>query len=232
MKIIMQKNYFTNLLIILLSSIKLSACINGNGASSFGNFNQNIYYKTPNFYDYTNQDLALGKVISNYPQNAYYVTIEAITFQNINRRTYINIRFVISWDQGYLKKFHEIVTNIKNPTGKGWIKFVTKKHWTTPGQVVRLDQIISNKIMQELYRASPMLHVKIGNTNLGCFDIPELSGLTLDSRMAKYKMVQPNAAGTIINGWLELASKIILEISPNDETKNIQIFVVNSNQCR
>ncbi|MDC0093621.1 hypothetical protein OAR00_01085 [Alphaproteobacteria bacterium] len=227
----MKKNYFTNLLIILLSSIKLSACINGSGASSFGNFNQNIYYKTPNFYDYTNQDLALGKVISNYPQNAYYVTVEPITFQNINRRTYMNIRFIISWDQGYLKKFHEIVTNIKNPAGKGWIKFVSRKHWSTPGQVIRLDQIISDKIMQELYRASPMLQVKVGNTSLGCFNIPALSGLTLGSRMAKNKMVQPNATGTIINSWLELASNITVEISPNYNIDNTKIFIVNSNQC-
>ena len=228
----MKKNYFIRLLIVLLISIKLSACESDIGGSSSRDVGKNIYHTTSKFYEYKKQDIALDKIISLYPQKAYYVTIEPTTFQNINRRTYMNIRFIISWDQGYLKKFHEIVTNIKNPAGKRWIKFVTRKHWSTPGQVIRLDQIISDKIMQELYRASPMLHVKIGDINLGCYDIPELSGLTLSSRMAKYKMVQPNASGTVINGWLELASKIILEISPNAETKNIQIFIVNSNQCR
>ena len=44
-------------------------------------------------------------------------------------------------------------------------------------------------------------------------------------------MVQPNGTGTIINSWLKLASKIIIEVSPNDETKNIQIFAVNSHNC-
>ena len=227
----MKKNYFINLLIVLLISIKLSACESDIGESSSENLGKNIYYTTPKFYDYKKQDIALDKIISHYPQKAYYVTIEPTTFQNINRSTYMNIRFVISWNQVYLKKFYEIVTNIKNPSGKGWIKFVTRKHWSTPGQVIRLDQIISDKIMQELYRASPMLHVKIGDKNLGCYDIPELSGLTLDSRMAKYKMVQPNASGTIINSWLELASNITVEISPNYNIDNTKIFIVNSNQC-
>ena len=121
----MKKNYFTNLLIILLSSIKLSACESDIGESSSENLGKNIYYTTPKFYDYKKQDIALDKIISHYPQKAYYVTIEPTTFQNINRRTYMNIRFVVSWDQDYLKKFHEIVTNIKNPAGKRWIKFVT-----------------------------------------------------------------------------------------------------------
>lgn len=227
----MKKNYFINLLIVLLISIKLSACENDIGESSSGNVGKNIYYTTPKFYDYKKQDIALDKIISLYPQKAYYVTIEPTTFQNINRRTYMNIRFVISWDQGYLKKIHEIVSNIENPTGKGWIKFVTRKHWSTPGQVIRLDQIISDKIMQELYRASPMLQVQVGNTSLGCFNIPALSGLTLGSRMAKNKMVQPNGTGTIINSWLELASNITVEISPNYNIDNTKIFIVNSNQC-
>lgn len=86
----MKKNYFINLLIILLSPIKLSACVNESRTSSFENFNKNIYYKIPNFYDYTNQDLALGKVISNYPQNAYSVDEQKMELikQNKNFREY------------------------------------------------------------------------------------------------------------------------------------------------
>ena len=45
----------------------------------------------------------------------------------------------------------------------------------------------SNKLMRGLYRAGPQLKVTVGNRSLGCFDLPELSGL----RDSKHQAQEP-----------------------------------------
>ena len=82
--------------------------------------------------------------------------------------------------------------------------------------------------MRGLYRAQPMLQVRIGSRSLGCFDIPELS----NTSQRRTHMVQPSGNGTVINSWLELASHVTVEISPNDDIGNARIFVVSSKECR
>ena len=82
--------------------------------------------------------------------------------------------------------------------------------------------------MRGLYRAQPMVQVRVGNRSLGCFDIPELS----NTSQRKAHMVQPSGTGTVINGYLELASHVTVEISPGDDIGNARIFVVSSKQCR
>ena len=48
----MKKNYFIRLLIVLLISIKLSACESDIGESSSRDVGKNIYHTTPKFYEY------------------------------------------------------------------------------------------------------------------------------------------------------------------------------------
>ena len=190
--------------------------------------------RTPKFYDHKQNDARLDSVISGFPHRAFNVTIASPTFPNRNRRTYMNIQFVIGWNQQYINELYNAVAASSNPGGKGFAKFINTKHWTTPGYDVQLDMTSSNKLMRGLYRAGPQLQVVVGNRSLGCFDLPELSGLTQGSRMAKNKMVQPNGNGTIINGWLEIQSHIELEITRADahNIHNARIHVVNINQCR
>jgi hypothetical protein len=190
--------------------------------------------KTPTFYNHKQNDARLDNIISGFPHRAFNVTIASPTFPNRNRRTYMNIQFVVRWNQQYINDLYHAVAASSNPGGKGFAKFINTKHWTTPGYDVQLDMTSSNKLMRGLYRAGPQLQVVVGNRSLGCFDLPELSGLTQGSRMAKNKMVQPNGNGTIINGWLEIQSHIELEITQADahNIHNARIHVVNINQCR
>ena len=189
---------------------------------------------TPKFYQHTQGDAKLDAVIKGYPHRAFNVTIARPTFPNRNRRTYMNIEFVVRWNQSYLNQLYNVVAANTDPGGKGYAKFIYQKHWTTPGYDVKLDMTSSNKLMRGLYRAGPQLKVTVGNRSLGCFDLPELSGLTQGSRMAQNKMVQPSGNGTIINGWLELQSHIEVEITQADApyVQNARIHVVNINQCR
>lgn len=184
--------------------------------------------KKPVFQNYEKQDAHLDKVISAYPHRAYSVTIARPTFPNHNRRTYMNIPFVVSWNQSYVRSLYSAIANSETANGTGWAKFVSKKHWTTPGHAIRLDRTSSDKIMQGLYRKQPMLQVRVGNKSLGCFDVPELS----NTEQRHTHMVQPSGTGTVINSWLELSSNITVEISPQDDISNARIFVVNSKQCR
>lgn len=187
--------------------------------------------KQPVFFNHSKQDAQLDNIISQYPHNAFNVTIQSPTYPNHNRRTYMKLDFTVSWDDGYLNQLYNTVASSSNPGGKGWAKFINKKHWTTPGYDVQLDMTSSNKLMRGLYRAGPQVMVRVGNRSLGCYNIPELSGLT-QNRSAKHKMVQPNGNGTIINGWLELSTSIQFEVTPEDDIGNVRMFVVNQNQCR
>ena len=187
--------------------------------------------KQPVFFNHTKQDAQLDTVIDNFPHNAFDVTIKAPTYPNQNRRTYMKLDFTVGWNNSYLRQLTNVVTQSSNPAGKGWAKIVGKKHWTTPGYNVQLDKTSSDKLMRGLYRTGPQLLVRVGNRSLGCYNVPELSGLT-QGRMAQHKMVQPNGNGTIINGWLEISTSIQFEIQPNDDIGNTRIFVVNQNQCR
>ena len=184
--------------------------------------------KTPVFYNHAKQDQFLDNVISQYPHRAYNVTIASPTYPNHNRRTYMKIPFVISWNQSYVNQLYNAVARAQNPGGTGWAKFVNKKHWTTPGYDIKLDMTSSNKLMRGLYRAQPMLQVRVGSRSLGCFDIPELS----NTSQRHTHMVQPSGNGTVINSWLELASHVTVEISPGDDIGNARIFVVSSKECR
>ena len=183
---------------------------------------------SPVFYNHAKQDRMLDNVISQYPHRAYTVTIASPTYPNHNRRTYMKIPFVVSWNQSYVDQLYNAVASSQNPGGAGWAKFVNKKHWTTPGYDIKLDMTSSNKLMRGLYRAQPMLQVRIGSRSLGCFDIPELS----NTSQRRTHMVQPSGNGTVINSWLELQSHITVEISPNDDIGNARIFVVSSKECR
>jgi len=185
----------------------------------------------PVFYNHAKQDAKLNQVISQFPHRAFDVYIKSPTFPNQNRRTYMRLDFTVSWNDSYLSELTSAVSQNSNPGGQGWAKFINKKHWTTPGYDVKLDMTSSNKLMRGLYRAGPQLMVRVGNRSLGCYNVPELSGLT-QGRMAKHKMVQPNGNGTIINGWLEISTSIQFEITPQDDIGAVRIFVVNQNQCR
>jgi len=187
--------------------------------------------KQPVFFNHAKQDARLDKVISQFPHRAFDVYIKSPTYPNHNRRTYMKLDFTVGWNQSYLQELTSAVSQSANPGGKGFAKFINKKHWTTPGYDVKLDMTSSNKLMRGLYRAGPQLLVRVGNRSLGCYNVPELSGLT-QGRMAKHKMVQPNGNGTIINGWLEFTTSIQFEITPQDDIGNVRIFVVNQNQCR
>lgn len=187
--------------------------------------------KTPVFFNHSKSDAQLDKVISQFPHNAFDVTIKSPTYPNQNRRTYMKLDFTVGWNDGYLNQLINTVSSSSNPGGQGWARFINKKHWTTPGYDVQLDMTASNKLMRGLYRAGPQLMVRVGNRSLGCYNVPELSGLTQD-RSAQHKMVQPNGNGTIINGWLEISTSIQFEISPEDDIGSVRIFVVNQNQCR
>lgn len=183
---------------------------------------------SPVFYNHAKQDRMLDNVISQYPHRAYNVTISRPTYPNHNRRTYMKIPFVVSWNQSYVNQLYNAVAGSQNPGGTGWAKFVNKKHWTTPGYEIKLDRTSSDKLMRGLYRAQPMLQVRVGNRNLGCFDVPELS----NTSQRRTHMVQPSGTGTVINGYLELASHVTVEISPQDDIGNARIFVVSSKECR
>jgi len=184
--------------------------------------------KTPVFYNHKKQDQFLDNVISQYPYQAYNVTIASPTFPNHNRRTYMKIPFVVRWNQNYVNQLYNAVASSQDQGGTGWAKFVNKKHWSTPGYRIKLDRTSSDKLMRGLYRAQPMIQVRVGTRSLGCFDIPELS----NTSQRKAHMVQPSGNGTVINGYLELASHVTVEISPSDNIGNARIFVVRSNQCR
>jgi hypothetical protein len=184
--------------------------------------------KTPVFYNHKKQDQSLDNVISQYPYQAYNVTIASPTFPNHNRRTYMKIPFVVRWNQNYVNQLYNAVASSQDQGGTGWAKFVNKKHWSTPGYDIKLDRTSSDKLMRGLYRAQPMIQVRVGTRSLGCFDIPELS----NTSQRKAHMVQPSGNGTVINGYLELASHVTVEISPSDNIGNARIFVVRSNQCR
>jgi hypothetical protein len=184
--------------------------------------------KTPVFYNHKKQDQFLDNVISQYPYQAYNVTIASPTFPNHNRRTYMKIPFVVRWNQNYVNQLYNAVASSQDQGGTGWAKFVNKKHWSTPGYDIKLDRTSSDKLMRGLYRAQPMIQVRVGTRSLGCFDIPELS----NTSQRKAHMVQPSGNGTVINGYLELASHVTVEISPSDNIGNARIFVVRSNQCR
>ena len=131
--------------------------------------------KTPVFYNHKKQDQFLDNVISQYPYQAYNVTIASPTFPNHNRRTYMKIPFVVRWNQSYVNQLYNAVAGSQDQGGTGWAKFVNKKHWSTPGYQIKLDRTSSDKLMRGLYRAQPMLQVRVGTRSLGCFDIPELS---------------------------------------------------------
>ena len=184
--------------------------------------------KTPVFFNHTKSDAKLDAVISQYPHRAFSVTVASPTFPNHNRRTYMKIPFVVSWNQSYVNQLYNAVASSQDQGGTGWAKFVNKKHWTTPGYNIKLDRTSSDKLMRGLYRAQPMIQVRVGNRSLGCFDIPELS----NTAQRKAHMVQPSGTGTVINGYLELASHVTVEISPGDDIGNARIFVVSSKQCR
>ena len=187
--------------------------------------------KQPVFFNHTKQDANLDAVLSQFPHNAFDVYIKSPTYPNKNRRTYMKLDFTVGWNDGYLNNLYTTVASMNTRQGAGFAKFINKKHWTTPGYDVQLDMTASNKLMRGLYRAGPQLLVRVGNRSLGCYNVPELSGLT-QGRMAKHKMVQPNGNGTIINGWLEFTTSIQFEITPDDDIGNVRIFVVNQNQCR
>ena len=187
--------------------------------------------KTPVFFNHATQDAQIDKMIQQFPHSAFDVRIKAPTYPNQNRRTYMKLDFTVGWNKNYLNQLYTAVSASSNPGGKGFAKFIYKRHWTTPGYDVQLDMTSSNKLMRGLYRAGPQLLVRVGNRSLGCYNVPELSGLT-QGRMAQHKMVQPNGNGTIINGWLEFTTSIQFEITPDDDIGNVRIFVVNQNQCR
>ena len=133
--------------------------------------------KQPVFFNHTKQDAQLDTVIGNFPHNAFDVTIKAPTYPNQNRRTYMKLDFTVGWNNSYLRQLTNVVTQSSNPAGKGWAKIVGKKHWTTPGYNVQLDKTSSDKLMRGLYRTGPQLLVRVGNRSLGCYNVPELSGI-------------------------------------------------------
>ena len=95
--------------------------------------------KTPVFYNHAKQDAQLDNMISQYPHKAFSVTVASPTFPNHNRRTYMKIPFVVSWNQSYVNQLYNAVASSQDQGGTGWAKFVNKKHWSTPGYNIKLD---------------------------------------------------------------------------------------------
>jgi hypothetical protein len=171
-------------------------------------------------------DQEVKSVLAGFPHRAFDVTMRNATYNIQNRDYVVDVNFEVAWNQNYVSQLAGVLeqtSGTHNPTH--YAKLVTQKHWTTPGNDYHFDRTRGELLMHTLYRAGPQVKVYAGNQSMGCWDIPELSGL----EQVQHKMVQTAGNGVVLNTWLKLKSSIRFPVQvPPDR---VRLEVVNQNQC-
>ena len=180
-------------------------------------------------------DGQVDRILSQFPQMAFDVATNPVRLSVRNRQMVADISFTVNWNMNYLYKLNTILRNASDArSATHWATLYTEKHWGAGHSSFKFDKIRGEKVMYGLVRPGPQLMLTLGGRQLGCWDIPELSGRTQGSRQAKVKMIHPMGNGVKINGFLEIKSRISLVVSPEDADNigQARISVVNIRQCK
>ena len=215
--------------ILQLSKPKPTQTINYNHGKTIGQ----IYKQEQQNNQY--HDGQVDTVLSQFPHRAFDVLTNPVRLSVRNRQVVADIGFVVRWNQNYLRQLDSTLRNASDPrAATHWATLYTEEHWGAGRSSFQFDRIRGEKVLFGLVRPGPQLQVTLNGRNLGCWDIPELSGRTQSNRQAQKKMVHPMGNGVKINGWLELRSRISLVVSPEDADRigQARISVVNQRQCR
>jgi len=215
--------------ILQLSKPKPTETINYNHGKTIGQ----IYKQEQQNNQY--HDGQVDTVLSQFPHRAFDVLTNPVRLSVRNRQVVADIGFVVRWNQNYLRQLDSTLRNASDSrAATHWATLYTEEHWGAGHSSFQFDRIRGEKVLFGLVRPGPQLQVTLNGRNLGCWDIPELSGRTQSNRQAQKKMVHPMGNGVKINGWLELRSRISLIVSPDDADRigQARISVVNQRQCR
>ena len=172
-------------------------------------------------------DQLLKATLSGYPHRAYRVSMTNATYNMQNRDMIVNVNFIVSWDPSFVAELNHTLLQTGNDTSSPthWAFVNTSHSQSRTGTRYRFDQTRGELLINTLYRAGPQIRVMAGNTSMGCWDIPELSGRS----QRQHKMVQTTQNGVTIHTWMELQSSISFPVqTPPD---NIRLEVVNQNLC-
>jgi len=172
-------------------------------------------------------DQTLKRTLAGYPHRAYRVRTTNATYNMQNRDMIVNVNFIVSWDPSFVAELNHTLLQTGNDTNSPthWAFVNTSHSQSRTGTRYRFDQTRGELLINTLYRAGPQIRVMAGNTSMGCWDIPELSGRS----QRQHKMVQTTQNGVTIHTWMELQSSISFPVqTPPD---NIRLEVVNQNLC-
>ena len=172
-------------------------------------------------------DQQIKGLLSGYPHRAYRVSMRNATYNMQNRDMIVNVNFVVSWNPSFLAQLNHTLlqtgNNTASPTHWAFVNTLHSQRQT--GKRYRFDQTRGDLLINTLYRAGPQIKIWAGNRNMGCWDIPELSGRSNSAT----GMVQVTRNGVTFKTWMELQSSISFAVqTPPD---NVQLRVVNQNLC-
>ena len=172
-------------------------------------------------------DQQIKGLLSGYPHRAYRVSMRNATYNMQNRDMIVNVNFVVSWNPSFLAQLNHTLlqtgNNTASPTHWAFVNTLHSQRQT--GKRYRFDQTRGDLLINTLYRAGPQIKIWAGNRNMGCWDIPELSGRSNSAT----GMVQVTRNGVTFKTWMELQSSISFPVqSPPD---NVRLEVVHQHLC-
>ena len=180
-------------------------------------------------------DNLIDTILRGFPNQAFTVTMGKPDYKiDSNRDMYLNVNFSVEWNKGYVTAMGEVLDvtgkNVADPTF--WALLKTKSH-NSNGAYYKFDRRRGDRLLQGLTGAGPQLLLWFGDRKAGCYNIPELSGLTQGSNVPANKMIQPSGNGVTINSWLELKSRITVRIAADqlNSLGNPKLEVVDQSLC-
>jgi len=180
-------------------------------------------------------DKLIDLILRAYPQRAFDVAIGKAGYNvDADRNMILNVNFSVKWNKDYVAAISEVLeTTGRNTTNATYWAQLKTRSSNKNGTYHRFDNIRGQRLVQGLTSPGPQLLLTFGNLTAGCYNIPELSGLTQGTNMPATKMIQPTGQGVVINSWLELQSSIAVTVSA-DQLNNLgnpKLQVVNQKQC-
>ena len=180
-------------------------------------------------------DKLIDSMLRGFPHQAFAVKLGKADYTiDANRDMILSINFSVAWDKNYVNAMEDVLEytgrNVADATF--WTQLKTRAS-SKNGTYHRFDNIRGNLILQGLTAPGPQLLLSFGKYTAGCYNVPELSGLTQGSNVPVTKMIQPSGNGVTINSWLELQSSITIKLDAAqlNELGNPKLAVVNQRQC-
>lgn len=187
----------------------------------------------------TSGDRLLTTVLTDYPQRAFEITLDATRVVVDSQRTvYLQVPFVISWSEHYIKSLQTAIKSINQRTDcGGWFDLCrgVESRITVAGVTGYFDDEVALTLMnQHMLTSQPMLELSLLDTqgttvSRTCWALPELTQNQYHPR----PFVDLGGGRVLINGRDAVRTDIFLPLAdiPVDSLDRAEVRAVRGEKC-